>query len=212
MSNDPTWIEWVKRLTAIAQNGMTFAKDPYDLERYTQLRQIAAEMLARTGDVEIEVILGVLGEQRGYATPKVDMRGVVFRDDRLLMVRERSDGRWSLPGGWADPGESPAENVVREIREESGFLARATKILAIYDRSKHGQKPPFAFHVYKLFMLCELIGGSEQTSNETDAIGFFAEQEIPELSSGRVTAGQIRRMFEHHRNPDLPADFDAVDA
>jgi ADP-ribose pyrophosphatase YjhB (NUDIX family) len=210
MSNDPAWIEWVKHLTAIAQNGLTYAKDPYDIERYTQLRRIAAEMLARTGAMELEVVLGVLGDQTGYATPKVDMRGVVFRDDRLLLVRERSDGRWSLPGGWADPGESPAENVVREIREESGFVARARKILAIYDRSKHSQKPPFAFHVYKLFMLCELTGGTEQTSNETDAIGFFAEHEIPELSGGRVTAGQIQRMFEHHRNPELPADFDAA--
>jgi ADP-ribose pyrophosphatase YjhB (NUDIX family) len=208
MSNDPLLLDWIKRLTAIAQNGVTFAKDPYDIDRYTQLRQVAAEMLARASDANIEVILGVLGDQKGYATPKVDMRGVVFRDERILMVRERSDGRWALPGGWADPGESPAENVVREIREESGFLARATKILAIYDRSKHTHKPPFAFHVYKLFMRCELIGGAAEPSIETDAVGFFAAHEIPELSSGRVTAEQIRRMFEHHRNPALAADFD----
>jgi ADP-ribose pyrophosphatase YjhB (NUDIX family) len=208
MSQDPRLLDWIKRLTAIAQNGLTFAKDPYDIERYAQLRQVAAEMLARASDANIEVILGILGDQKGYATPKVDMRGVVFRDDRILMVRERSDGRWALPGGWADPGESPAENVVREIREESGFLTRASKILAIYDRSRHGNRPPFAFHVYKLFMLCDIVGGSEQPSIETDAVGFFAEDAIPELSGGRVTGEQIRRMFEHHRNPALAADFD----
>jgi ADP-ribose pyrophosphatase YjhB (NUDIX family) len=201
-------LDWIKRLTAIAQNGLTFAKDPYDIDRFTQLRQVAAEMLARASDTHVEVILGLLGDQKGYATPKVDMRGVVFRDDRILMVRERSDGRWALPGGWADPGESPVENVVREIREESGFLSRAVKILAIYDRSRHTHKPPFAFHVYKLFMLCELVGGAAEPSSETDAVGFFAAGEIPELSSGRVTAEQIGRMFEHHRNPALAADFD----
>ena len=172
MSNatEPHWLAWSKRLQAIAQNGLTFARDPYDIERYTAVREIAAEMLARGSGLDLEVVRGVLGHDSGYATPKVDMRGVVFRGDEILLVRERSDGKWSPPGGWADPCESPAENVVREIREESGFEARATKILAVYDRSRHPHTPPYAFHVYKMFIRCELTGGAERLSTETDAI------------------------------------------
>jgi ADP-ribose pyrophosphatase YjhB (NUDIX family) len=202
------WLEWTKRLQAIAQNGLTFAHDPYDLERYKAIRQIVAEMLAQGSGLEHAVVLDLLERETGYATPKVDVRGVVFRDDGLLLVRERSDGRWTLPGGWADVCSSPAENVVREVYEESGFATRALKLLAVFDRSKHPHEPPFAFHVYKIFVLCTIIGGKETISSETDSVGFFAEPEIPELSITRVTPAQIRRMFEHHRNPELPTDFD----
>ncbi|MDP9292252.1 MAG: NUDIX hydrolase [Verrucomicrobiota bacterium] len=206
--SDPQWLNWSKRLQSIAQNGLTFARDPYDIERYTAIRQIAAEILAQGSGIDFDVVRGVLEQETGYATPKVDMRGVVFRDDQLLFVRERSEGRWTLPGGWADPFESPAENVIREVREESGFVTRAVKILAVFDRSKHPHQPRFAFHVYKIFVLCSLVGGEETLSEETDAIGFFSEANIPELSISRVTPERIRRMFEHHRDPTLPADFD----
>jgi ADP-ribose pyrophosphatase YjhB (NUDIX family) len=202
------WLEWSKRLQAIAQNGLTFASDSYDIERYRAIRQIAAEMLAQGSGLEPTVFLGLLEKETGYATPKVDVRGVVFRESKLLLVREKSDGRWTLPGGWADVCESPTENVVREIHEESGFVTRASKILAVFDRSKHPHEPPFAFHVYKIFVLCSIIGGKETPSSETDAVGFFGETEIPELSITRVTPAQIRRMFEHHRIPEMPTDFD----
>ena len=202
------WLEWSTRLQAIAQNGLTFARDPYDVERYSAVRQIVAEMLAAGSDLDPTTILGLLEKQTDYATPKVDVRGVVFRDDKVLLVRERSDGCWTLPGGWADVCASPAENVVREVQEESGFRTRAVKLLAVFDRSKHPHEPPFAFHVYKIFMLCEIVGGQATPSIETDSVGFFAETEIPDLSTTRVTAAQIRRMFEHHRQPGLPADFD----
>jgi ADP-ribose pyrophosphatase YjhB (NUDIX family) len=207
-SSKTRWAEWSKRLQAIAQNGLTFAHDPYDTERYRAIRRIAAEMLAEGSDLEQATILGLLDADTGYATPKVDVRGVVFRDAKLLLVRETTDGKWSLPGGWADVCESPAENVVREIREEAGLLTRATKILAVFDREKHSHTPPFPFHVYKIFLRCEIIGGSEKPSSETDAVGFFGETEIPELSIGRVTPGQVRRLFEHYRSPELPTDFD----
>ena len=165
-------------------------------------------MVAEGSGLKHSVILGLLEKETGYATPKVDVRGVVFRESKLLLVREKSDGRWSLPGGWADVCESPAENVVREIHEESGLLTRASKILAVFDRSKHPHEPPFAFHVYKIFVLCSIIGGKETPSSETDSVGFFGETEIPELSITRVTLAQVRRMFEHHRIPELPTDFD----
>ncbi len=207
-SADPQWLDWCKRLQALAQNGLTFARDPYDIERYRAVREVAAEMLAQGSGLDLVVVRGVLERDSGYATPKVDLRGVVFRDDTLLLVRERAEGKWTLPGGWADPCASPAENVVREIEEESGFLTRPTKLLAVLDRSKHPHEPPFAFHVYKIFVLCTLVGGTETPSAETDAVGFFSEGALPELSVTRVTPGQIRRLFEHHREPTLPTDFD----
>ncbi len=202
------WIEWSTRLQALAQNGLTFARDAYDVERYTAIREIAAEMLTAGSGLRLDTIRGLLGEDSGYATPKVDVRGVVFRDDKVLLVRERSEGLWTPPGGWADVGASPAENVVREVREESGFVTGPLKILAIFDRSKHPHEPPFAFHVYKVFIRCELLGGQAATSSETDGVGFFSENELPPLSVGRVTKWQLDRMFEHLRNPNLPTDFD----
>lgn len=210
-SPEPQWLNWCRQLQAIAQNGLTFATDAYDIERYTALRQIASEMLSKGSGLDVSLIRGLLNKEVNYATPKVDVRGVVFDGDKLLMVREKSDGKWTLPGGWADIGASPAENVVREIHEEAGLLTRPSKLLAVYDRSLHPHEPPFAFHIYKLFFLCSMLSGAPTAGSETDAAGFFAEKDIPELSVSRVTAGQIRRMFEHHRNPGLPADFDPAD-
>jgi ADP-ribose pyrophosphatase YjhB (NUDIX family) len=203
-----SWLDWSKRLAAIAQNGLTYARDPFDVERYQQVREIAAEMLARGTGSEISVIRDLLAKETGYCTPKIDVRGVVFDDHRILLVQERSDGRWTLPGGWADPGESARESVVREVREEAGVDTRAEKLLAMFDREKHPHNPPFLFHTYKLFIRCALLGGSPKASGETIGAAFFAENELPELSITRITPGQVRRMFEHHRQPDLPADFD----
>jgi ADP-ribose pyrophosphatase YjhB (NUDIX family) len=136
------------------------------------------------------------------------VRGVLFRDDRLLLVREVSDGAWTLPGGWADVNESPAECVVREVREESGFESRAVKLLAVYDRSRHPHVPPFAFHVYKLFIACDIVGGAAGTSPETSDAAFFAEDALPPLSLSRVTGTQIARMFAHRHHPHWPTDLD----
>jgi ADP-ribose pyrophosphatase YjhB (NUDIX family) len=208
ISGHPRWLDWSTRLQAIAQNGLTFAQDRYDVERYTAMREIVAEMLAAGAGCDLSSIRNFLSGDTGYATPKVDVRGVVFRDEKLLLVREKTDGGWALPGGWADVGESPAENVVREIREESGFETRAVKILAVFDRAKHPHEPAFPFHVYKIFIRCDLVGGRATPSLETDAVNFFGEDELPELSLTRVTGWQLHQMFAHHRNPLLPTDFD----
>lgn len=208
--NIPQWLDWSSRLQAIAQNGLTFARDPYDMERYQGIRQIAAEMLAAGSDIGLPMIRSLLDKDSGYATPKVDVRGVAFHNHKLLLVKEKSDGGWTLPGGWADIGESPAENVVREVYEESGFRTRPSKILAVFDRSKHPHQPLFPFHVYKLFIRCEIIGGSPTPSSETEDVKFFAECDFPELSVSRVTSWQLHRLFEHYRNPNLPTDFDPV--
>jgi ADP-ribose pyrophosphatase YjhB (NUDIX family) len=207
-SKTPPWLLWSRKLQAIAQNGLRYARDPYDVERYTAVRELAAEMIAAGSGAEISAVREVLTRDTGYATPKIDVRGVVFQDHKILLVRERSDGKWTLPGGWADVNESPSESVVRETFEESGYRTRCRKLLAVFDRDKHPHEPPFLFHIYKLFIRCEIVGGTATPGAETTQAAFFGENSLPELSITRITPGQIQRMFEHLRNPDLPTDFD----
>jgi ADP-ribose pyrophosphatase YjhB (NUDIX family) len=200
-------LEWAQRLQAIAQSGLTYTQNPFEIERYDQVREIAAEVLAAHVDLSLDRIHDLYAGETGYATPKVDVRGVVFRDDAILLVKERRDGRWTLPGGWADVNDSPAEATVREVYEESGYRAQATKLLACYDRNKHGHGPS-AFHIYKLFFQCELLGGAPTQSAETEGAAFFHRGKIPPLSLPRVTPAQIERFFEHSNHPEWPTDFD----
>ncbi len=203
----PPWMRWVRALQAIAQTGLTYVKDPYDAERYEQIREIAAEMLAHGTDADIGVIRDLLTGERGYPTPKVDVRGVVFEGGSVLLVRERAEGLWSLPGGWANPGDSPSEVATREIREESGCLAHPTRLLAVFDRERHGH-PPHLFPIYKLFFACERIGGEMRESIETDGIAFFPVTTLPALSLGRVTEDEIALLFAIYSDPLRPAAFD----
>jgi ADP-ribose pyrophosphatase YjhB (NUDIX family) len=205
---EPIWIDWVKRLQAIAQNGLTYAQSPYDMERYEQVRHIASEMAADRSGVELPRVLDLFSRDIGYATPKVDVRAVIFHNGSILLVRERDDGRWTLPGGWADVGEAPSECARREAKEESGYDVQVKRLFAVYDRSLHPHEPPFPYHVYKLFFLCEIVGGRAAASNETDEIGFFTRDVIPPLSVTRVTPQQIDRMFEHCLHPEWQTDFD----
>lgn len=206
--DQPKWLDWAKRLQAIAQTGLTYGKEPYDLERYAAVRQIAAEMMAEGGGVgDWAPVLELFSRDAGYATPKVDVRAAVFRDDRVLLVKEREDGCWTLPGGWADVGDAPSLAAVREVKEESGYDVVATKLAAVYDRNRHDH-PPIPFHAYKLFFLCDLIGGQPATSYETLAVDFVAEDQLPPLSLGRVTMAQISHLFDHHRHPEWPTSFD----
>jgi ADP-ribose pyrophosphatase YjhB (NUDIX family) len=203
---DARWADWASRLNAIAQNGLTFSHDPFDIERYSSVRNIAEEIIATHTGVETTVVRDFFAREEGYATPKLDVRGVVFRDGGLLFVKESEEGLWSLPGGWADVGDSPREAVVREVFEESGYTTHAVKLLALYDRNKHAH-PPFPYHTYKLFIRCELSSQVPAGSAEMEA-RFFGEDAIPELSVARVTAEQIARLFEHYRHPEWAADFD----
>ncbi|MGD1912177.1 MAG: NUDIX hydrolase [Rivularia sp. (in: cyanobacteria)] len=206
---DYKWLDWGQQIQAIAQNGLTYSKNGYDIERYQQLRQIAAEIMAAHSNTEPSYILDLFSKEVGYATPKVDVRAAVFDSDKILLVLEKEDGCWTLPGGWADIGESPSESIVREVYEESGYHTRVVKLLAVYDRnhSRHGH-PPLAHHVYKLFFQCELIGGKPKVSLETEDVAFFGEHEIPKLSLTRVVPSQITRLFEHYRNSNKQTDFD----
>jgi len=204
----PQWLAWARRLQAIAQSGLAYCKDQFDIERYHQIRQIAAEMMTTGTQLPADApIEHLFAGQAGYATPKVDVRVAAFRDAKILLVRELSDQRWTLPGGWADVGEAPAVAAARETREESGFEVQIMKVAALYDRDLHGH-PPFAFHSYKIFFVGEVRGGSAKASKETSDAQFFAEIELPPLSLSRVTPAQIAHMFEHFRNPALPTSFD----
>lgn len=201
------WLEWAKRIQAIGQNGLTYAENPYDLERYEQLRALSVEILAAHTEVDSEQIKELFASDCGYATPKVDVRAVVFQDGRILLVKEKADGAWSLPGGWADVGYSPSEVAVKEVKEESGFDVRAVRLLGILDKSKHGH-PPTPIHVYKIFLLCEIVGGRAEEGMETSQVGFFREDDLPALSTERVTAEQIHTCFDYLRNPGKPVMFD----
>ncbi len=205
---DPQWLRWGRALRSLAQAGLAYNDNPYDRERYLAIRDLSAEMMATCAGVDPGPVLEMFAAQEGYETPKIDVRGVVFRDARLLLVRELSDGgRWTLPGGWADINEPPSRAVEREVWEESGYDVHAAKLLMLYDRSLHGH-PPHAFTIYKLFFLCELLGGEPADSHETGEATFFAENAIPELSIGRTTIEEISRLFAHHGHLDWPTDFD----
>jgi ADP-ribose pyrophosphatase YjhB (NUDIX family) len=206
----PNWLIWAREIQALAQTGLAFTRDEHDRERYQRFRTLAAQIMAQHTDLEVRDIEVMFTPQTGYATPKVDVRGAVFRDGRILLVRETADGdRWTLPGGWADVNESPAEAVVKEVREEAGLEVRAFKLGAVLDRSRHAHKPIYPFHIWKLFFLCEITGGEPQNGPETSEVAFFAEHDLPaDLSTSRVLPPQLKRMFEHMRQPDLPTDFD----
>ncbi|MCB9456447.1 MAG: NUDIX hydrolase [Anaerolineaceae bacterium] len=207
MSSTPQWLGWVQQLQALAQSGLAYNPHPYDAERYEQVRQIAAEIAAHLSHTDLSLVLELFAGDTGHATPKVDVRGVIFRDDRILLVREHSDGKWTLPGGWADIGESAAEAVMREVGEESGYPVKATKLLAVYDRARHAH-PPHPWYIYKFFFRCEITGSPQAHDSEVDAVDFFKLENLPELSTGRTTVAQITRFFDHARHPEWPTDFD----
>ena len=204
----PPLLDWARRLQAIAQSGVAYDEpSPYDRDRYEQVRRISAEMLVANGDVE--PLDARLAREVGHATPKLDVRGAVFRDDAILLVRETVSAKWTLPGGWVDIGESPSEAVVREVREESGYETRAVKLLALYDRDKHPHEPAL-WHTWKVCFLCELVDGVQHDiDHEVSGVGFFARDELPELDTQRITADDyVARFFDHSEHPEWPTDFD----
>jgi ADP-ribose pyrophosphatase YjhB (NUDIX family) len=207
-SDEFNWLAIAAELKAISQAGKEFAKTDYEKERHERIEWIAAQILAKHTDLEADEIRMMLQQDCGYPTPKVDCRGVIFKDNKVLLVKEIADGGWTFPGGWCDIGMTASENVIREVREESGFEVRVVKLLAVFDRNTQGHTPPYPFDIYKLFFLCEIIGGQAKTSNETSDVQFFGEDEIPSLSRGRTLPHEIKRFFEHLCNPNLPTDYD----
>lgn len=207
---EPDWLTWTRELQAIAQTGLAFVRDPYDRERYEMLRALASRMMAAHTGLPAERIEALFTGESGCATPKVDVRGAAFDErGRMLMVREVADeGRWTLPGGWADVNLTLAESVIKEMREESGFLVRVRKLAAVWDRTRQGHGAG-AFSCCKVFFVCDIVGGAAATGLETSEVGWFAEDGLPEeLSLGRVLPGQLRRMFAHARDAAMPAEFE----
>lgn len=201
-------VEVITELQAIAQTGLTYAKDAFDIERYQRLMAISAELATYNSSKSLEQILEIFSSDTGYKTPQVEVRGAMFRDDKILMIREKSDGLWSLPGGWADVNFSVSENVINEIKEESGFICEVDKLIAVYDKRKYVSKPIWPY-VYKMFFLCNIVGGEAAVNDyETTDLGFFGEDKIPPLSEDRVTKGQIEVCFKHHRSPELRTEID----
>jgi ADP-ribose pyrophosphatase YjhB (NUDIX family) len=208
--SEPLWLLWAREMQALAQTGLAFSHDQYDRERYQQLRALAARIIAEHSEMAVPDIEAMFTQQSGYATPKLGVRGAILNDDRILLVRETADEhRWSLPGGWADVNESPAEAIAREVHEETGLQVRPFKLAAVWDRARHPHGVVEPFHIWRLFFLCEITGGELQTGPETSELAFFAEDELPgDLSTRRVLLPQLKRMFEHMRRPELPTDFD----
>ncbi|PAD34888.1 ADP-ribose pyrophosphatase [Terribacillus saccharophilus] len=201
------WLEWARRIQAISQAGLHFSKDVFDRERYEELQQLSAEIIANYTKQSVEDVEKTLAAEKGYPTPKLDIRGVVFREGKLLLVKEKMDERWSLPGGFCEVGLSASENAVKEIKEESGYDVVPKKLLAVLDSDKHTDKPQM-FHYYKIFLQCEVVGGGAQESVETSEIGFFGESELPPLSLKRNTEAQISMLFNFLHNPDKHSVFD----
>jgi ADP-ribose pyrophosphatase YjhB (NUDIX family) len=210
MSGEPDWLLWAREIQATAQTGLTFSRDPYDLDRYRALLALASRIMAAHTAGEAVRIEALFTAETGYATPKMGVRAAVFDDaGRILMVREVvDDHRWTLPGGWADVNQTAAQSVVREVFEESGYRVRPVKLAAAWDKAAQGH-PPGPFSITTLFFICALEGGTPATSLETSGADWFAEQAIPrELSARRVNHRQIARMFAHWRDPGLATEFD----
>lgn len=186
------YFKLLERVVALAQTGLTYTRDDFDRQRYEDLLRLSAELMAAGGSSS-EVFGRLFAGDTGYRTPKVDVRAVVWQHGKVLLARERSDDRWSLPGGWADLGVSPSGNAIKEILEETGYRARAMRLLAVLDREQHAQGPS-PWHVYKLFFQCEVEGEPAQGTLETSAVGFFPLDALPPISTPRVTEAQIRKL------------------
>ena len=203
----PRWLQWARKLQALGQTGLTYHPDDYDTERYQRLLEIAAEMVEAHTTLPAEPVLESYRAQPGYATPKVDVRAAVVREGRVLLVQERSDGRWAMPGGWADVGESPAEMVVREAREESGFHVCPRKVVGIFEENRHAAHQEL-FHAYKIVFLCDITGGQARGSYETSAVEFFDLDDLPPLSPVRTSQRHIDEVQAHLADPSRPVLFD----
>lgn len=203
----PRWLAWAREIQALAQTGETYALNDWQRERYRRLTEIAAEIISEHANQPVEPIIESFKLQPGYATPKVDVRGAVFRGERLLLVREKMDGGWTMPGGWADVGDTPALGAEREVREESGFRVKARRLVGVYDANR--TRPLELYHAIKLVFLCDIIGGEARTSNETTEVAFFGEDEIPApLSGERTRPRHIEHAFAALRDPQWKPVFD----
>ncbi|MBN2215045.1 MAG: NUDIX hydrolase [Bacteroidales bacterium] len=201
------WLDIARQLQSIAQAGLTFSDNKYDIDRYQQLRDISLRMINEITDIKTEKLTRIFTGEKGYQTPKVDIRGVVFRGEKILMVKETVDGLWSVPGGWADIGLTPFQVVTKEVREEAGLIVEPVRLLALLDKRSHAH-PPDLFHIYKIFILCHEKGGKMKPGMETSHVAFYGINELPPLSTTRITEEQIKMLFDFRNHPEKSAICD----
>lgn len=200
------WLEWVIELQSLAQAGLTYSKDTYDIERFERIREISAEIVAHKSDIPIDKVKNLFCNETGYQTPKLDTRAAVFKDEKILLVRE-NNGKWSLPGGWVDVNVSVGENAVKEVKEESGLDVKAKKIIAVQDRNRHNL-PIYAYGICKIFILCDLIGGQFKENIETTGFDYFTLDNLPPLAEEKNTSEQIKMCFEAYKSDSWQVQFD----
>lgn len=200
------WLKWAMEIQAIAQTGLAYTEGIYDRERYERLREISAEMLSKKTDIPLEKVKDIFCNEKGYQTPKIDTRGVIFKKNKILLTHE-NDGTWSLPGGWCDVLQSVASNTIKEVKEETGLDVKPNRIIAVQDRNKHN-KPIFAYGICKIFVLCDLLGGEFVPNIETTEIGYFSLDNLPSVSEDKSNTEQIRMCFEAYKNENWKVQFD----
>jgi len=201
------WIVWARELQSISQAGLSYCKNEYDLDRYREIEKLSREIVEKHTEVPKEVIKDYYLKEKGYLTPKVDVRGAIIVEDKILLVKEKIDGCWSLPGGWGDVNRSPGENVKKEAFEEAGVLVEPTRLVAVLDRSRWVQDT-CPYTIYKIIMLCDLLEGNFTKNTETEESGFFSLDALPPLSLGRTTLEQLVMCFKAHKNPSFKPIFD----
>lgn len=206
MTDKDKWLDWAIRLQSLAQNGLAYSKDVFDLERFEEIRQIAAEMLVTPSGLPIETVKELFCNESGYQTPKIDTRAAIFKDMKILLVQER-DGRWALPGGWCDVDQSVMDNTIKEVKEEAGLEVQAEKVIAILDKKKNNPAQS-AHHVTKVFILCTSMGGEFVANSETLACEYFELDKLPVLSEGKTTVKQIALCFEAAADEHWQTRFD----
>ncbi|MDA3977432.1 NUDIX hydrolase N-terminal domain-containing protein [Gallibacterium sp. AGMB14963] len=206
MNTSEKWLSWAIELQSLAQAGLAYGKDNYDLERYQRIREISAEIIAYQADIPFTKVMDLFCNEIGYQTPKLDTRAAIFQDDKILLVRE-NDGNWSLPGGWVDVNMSIKENTIKEVKEEAGLDVTADKIIAVQDRAKHNQ-PLYAYGVCKIFVLCTVLKGQFQQNIETTESAYFAEDNLPNLATEKNNQQQIQMCFAAYRDKHWVTQFD----
>lgn len=194
------WLDWAKELQFIAQAGLTYSKDPFDLERFARIREISAEIMSMKSGENLEKVKGLFCNETGFQTPKLDTRAAIFKDGRILLVKE-NDGRWSMPGGWVDVMQSVMSNTVKEVKEEAGLDVEAVRLIAVQDRSLHN-RPLYAYNVCKVFVLCDVKGGSFQPNTETTESRYFSEDKLPPLAEEKNNEEQVKMCFRAAEDPN----------
>ncbi len=200
-------INWAAELQSLSQTAIYYCKDKFDKERFQRVREIAAEMMTLKTGLSLDKVKDLFCGDEGYQTPKIDTRAAIFKDDKVLFVRE-SDGRWTLPGGWCEFNLTPAENVVKEVKEEAGLDVTVDKLVAVHDRERRNADT-YIFGVAKFFFLCSELGGEFTANIETIESKYFAEDELPtSMANEKCTVAQIKLCFKAYRADFWETQFD----